>query len=107
MHRAKRGPRFLEYESDFGAANGTYVLAVRIELDQIDDLIGALAIEGLAPPEEDLALDDPARAIDDAQDRTRRNTLATAAFADDAQCAPVIEVKAGAIDGFDGALVLR
>ena len=85
MHRAERGHRFLEHEGDLGAANGAHILAVRVKLGQIDDLIGAPAVKEFAPPEEDLSLDNTAGAIDDAQDRPRRNTLATAALADDAQ----------------------
>ena len=57
--------------------------------------------------QQDLAADDASWAIDDAQDRSRGDTLAAAALADDPECPARKNVEAGAIDRLDQSIILE
>src|SRR5262249_18327795 len=92
VHGTERGHRLLEDERDLPAADRAHLLAIRLELREIDHR-GRAAVAG-RPSEPDLAVDDSARPIDDAQDRARGDALAAAAFADDAERAAGRHVEA-------------
>src|SRR2546429_3926577 len=59
------------------------------------------------PAKVNLTIDDPSGAIDDPQDRSRRDALATPALADDPERCSRRHIEADAINRFDGPFVLR
>src|SRR5205814_10599637 len=82
----ERGHRLLEDARDLRATDRTHLLAVRIELREVDDRHRRSVAR--PPPEPDLALDDSARPIHDPQDRALRDALAAPALAVDADLLP-------------------
>src|SRR5262245_64854111 len=82
----QRAHRLLEHVADLATADCAHLPALAVEPGEIDQL----AVGALQP---DLASLDPARPLDDAQDRARRHALAAAGFADDAERAPGLEVE--------------
>ena len=104
VHRAERGHRLLEHQRDLAAADGAHLLAVRFERCQVENL--RVPARGRAP-EQDLAGDDLAGAVEDAQHRARRDALAAAALAHDAERLAGRHVEARAIHRHHGALVDR
>ena len=100
VHGTEGGHRLLEDEADVAASNRAYLAAVGLELDQVD-------FRSVRAREDDLAFDDSAGTIDDAQDRLRRDALAAAALADDAERLSREDVEGRAVDGLGRSLVLE
>ena len=101
MQRIQRGHRLLKDHRDLAAADAAHLHALGVELDDIDRFGAALL-----PAKNDLALDDFARrGLDQLHDRMRRDALATAAFAHDAQRLPVRQAEADTLDRLHHPLV--
>src|SRR5207253_1115290 len=75
VNRAEGGHRLLEDQRDLGAADRPHLLAVGLELREVDGGTPRPAVRGGAP-EPDLPRDDPTRTVDDTQDGARRDALA-------------------------------
>ena len=91
QRRVEAGQRVLEDEPDLLAAQLAHVL--RAELQQVDAV------------EQDRARDDPARRIrHEPRDRERRDALAAAGFADEAERLAVADVEADVVDRLDDAV---
>src|SRR2546426_11480088 len=88
VDRTERGHRFLEDERDLRPADRAHLRAVRRELRQVDHLAAPRPAVGGRTTKLDLAIDDPARPIDDSEDRSGPDALAAAALADDAEGRP-------------------
>ena len=71
-----------------------------LELDEV-------RLRPVGAGEKDLAVDDSPGIVDDAQDRLRRDALAAAALADDAERLAREDVEGGAVDGLGRSLVLK
>src|SRR5438309_1880733 len=106
VDRTERGHRLLEDEGDLRATDRPHLGAVRRELRQVDHVAGSRFAVGSGPTKLDLAVDDPARPIDDSQDGSGRDALPAAAFADDAQRRARGEIEADAIHRSYQPLVL-
>ena len=92
QHRIERGHRLLEDEADLLGADVVHLMAG--ERHQV------------AAFEQDLAFDDPARRHGDQfQDRHRRDGLAAAGFADDAERLALVDADVDAVDGPQDAVV--
>src|SRR5438876_1427209 len=92
--------RLLEHEADIAAADRTHLGAVGLQLRDVD-------LRSVLAREDDLSLDDAPGRIDDAQDRLRRDALAAAALADDAERLSREDVEGDAVDGLRDAFVLE
>ena len=97
VDRAERGHRLLKDQGNFAAAYCTHTWAIGRQGHEVDSY--AVSVE------QNLTANDPAWSFDDAQDGTRGNAFAAAAFADDAQRSARQHVEAGPIDGFGDAFV--
>ena len=107
-----------------GAAGSPRSIWLPIVWTGLNEVIGSWKISAISPPRicahlpalrgrggpgrssrpspsrsEDLPADDPARPLDDPQDRARGDALAAAALADDAQRLARVDVEAHAVDG--------
>ena len=117
VHRAERGHRLLEDEPDLAAVDRPHLRAIGLELHQIDRALSSspsscsrlavLPSRSAFPLQQDLTADDTPRAIDDAHDRARGDTLAAATLADDPERPARKNVEAGAIDRLDQPVILE
>ena len=94
VHRAERGHRLLEDQRDLAAADRAHLAAVGGRARP-----GRSCVAVRRASRQDLAADDAARAVDDAQDRLGGDALAAAALADDAERLAGADVEADAVDG--------
>src|SRR5262249_47236640 len=89
---AERGHGLLEDERDLRPADRAHLRTIRRELRQVHGaMVWAVGTLTMKP---DLAVDDPARPVDDPQDRAGGDALAAAALSHDAERGPVLEVEA-------------
>ena len=86
----ERGHWFLEDQTDVAAPDRTHLGAAGLELDQV-------GLRAVFAGQENLAIDDAARPVDDGQYRLRGDALAAAALADDAQRLARAAVERGAV----------
>jgi hypothetical protein len=90
---------------DLGAANIAYLLTLRVEPGQVDELLDLpRTVTADAAVIEDLPADDLAWCRDDAQDRLSGHALSAAALAHHAQGLATLDAKGGAVYGADEAL---
>ena len=102
---AEGGHWLLEDEADLATPDGAHFISVRLELGQVDDLIGARGAAVASTSEQDFPLHNASRPVEDLQDGTGGDALAAAAFTDDAQGLTLVDVEAGTVDGDNSALV--
>jgi hypothetical protein len=100
VHGAERGARLLEHQADLTTTHMQHLRPVGVELHQVQPL---LAWCGPLLPEQDLAADDLAGLLDDPQERTRRDALAAAGLADQADHPTGRDVERHPVDGPDEA----
>ena len=105
VHGAERAHRLLEDHRDLPAAERSELLALRVELRQVHDPGVVRGGRGGGAVEADAAADDASGRRDDAQDGARRDRLAAAALADDADDALLRHLERQPVDGADDAQI--
>jgi hypothetical protein len=102
VHGRERAHRLLEDHRHVLAADRAHGARLRLHGGEVDRLLHPAAVPGQVAVEEDAAGGDPARVVDDLQDRARGDALARARFADDAKRPAVLDLEAHPVDGAKG-----
>ena len=84
-------------------ADRAYLLAVRIQPGQVQLFLTRSILAG--PAQQDLAVHDLSRGLDDAEDGFHGYALSAAAFADDAEDLAGVHVEAHPVDRLDHAFI--
>src|SRR5438093_8338058 len=105
MDRAERRHRLLKDQGNIGASDRANLFAAGVQPRQVDDLVACPCPIPNLTSEENLAIDDAPRRVEEAQDRPRGHRLAAPALAYQSQRAAGIDVEADILESDHGALV--